>query len=98
MRDLPRLADEDLRDALRMVEADERVRDHELALREAGAVIGQRHGWLQLRDEVVAEVADDRHVERLRLLERHDAGARADEREAPEPPALHRLEQEARST
>ena len=80
-----------------MVEADERLDDDEAALGQAGTVGRHRHRRLERRGVVVREVADDGRVERLRLLERDDARAPADERVAPEPPALDRLEQEAAS-
>ena len=46
----------------------------------SGPVARQRDGRLELRDVVVAEVADDRLVEPLRLLERDEPVAAADER------------------
>ena len=45
---------------------------------------------------VVGEVADDRLVETLRLLERDEPRAGADEGVTAEPALLDRLEQEAR--
>ena len=46
---------------------------------------------------VVGQVADHGQGELLRLLEAHEARARAHPRAPPEPSALHRLEQEARA-
>ena len=79
-----------------MVEAHERLGDDEAALGQAGPGAGQRHGRLELGDEVVAEVADDRLAAALGLLEVEQPRAAADERVAPEPALLDRLEQEAR--
>ena len=79
-----------------MVEADERLRDDEAALGEVGAVLGERHRRLQLRDVVVGEVADDGSVQLFRLLEGDEPRAGADEGVAAEPSLLDRLEQEAR--
>ena len=64
--DLGRVAREHLGDRAAVVEADEHVGDDEPALGQPAAVVRQRHGRLELRDVVVAEVADDRLVERLR--------------------------------
>ena len=89
-----RVAAQQLGDAARVVEAQQDVGDEEEALRHAGPVVRQRHRRLERRDRVVAEVADDRLAERLRLLERDEPGAGADEAVAPEPAALDRLEQE----
>src|SRR5438093_13413687 len=80
-----------------MVEADERLRDEEAALRQSRAGVGQPDGRLEPRDVVVGEVADDRFTRPLGLLERAEPRPGADEREAAEPAALHRLEQEARA-
>ena len=77
-----------------MVEADEQLGDDEAALRKPGAVFGQGHGRLEPRDDVVADVADDRLPERLGLGEVDDPRAAADEGVAPEATALDRLEQE----
>ena len=76
-----------------MVEADEQLRHDEAALVEARPVVGQRHRRLEARDDVVAEVADDRLAERLGLVEADEPRAAADERVPPEAPALDRLEQ-----
>ena len=94
-RGLAGVADEDLRDPARVVEADEELGHDEAALVEARArrpgsgTVGSRRVT-----HVVAEVADDRRAERLRLVEADDARAAADERVPPEPAALDRLEQE----
>ena len=93
-RRLGRVADERLRDAARMVEADEQLRHDEQALREAVPLLGERHGRLEPRHRVVAEIADHRLAERLRLVEVDEPRAAADEGVPPEPPALDRLEQE----
>ena len=55
--------------AAAVVEADQRLGDDEAALGQVGTVGGQRHRRFQLRDVVVGEVADDRHVQLFRLLE-----------------------------
>src|ERR687898_817956 len=81
-----------------VVESDERVGDDEAALREVRAVVRQLDRRLQRRRMVVAEVADDRLAAALCLREVHEARAEAHERVTPEPPALHRLEQEARTS
>ena len=78
-----------------MVEAHERVGDDEAALGQAAAVVRQRHRRLELGDEVVAEVADDRLAAPLGLLVGEQPRAAADERVAPEPALLDRLEQES---
>ena len=82
-----------------MVEADERVRDDEEALREVGPVCRQPDGRLQPRDMVVAEVADHGRASldrALGVLERDQPGARAEQAVAAEASLLDRLEQEAR--
>ena len=90
-----RVAAQQLGDAARVVEAEEDVGDEEDGSpRTSGPVLRQRHGRLERRDRVVAEVADDRLAERLRLLEGDEPRAGADEAVPPEPPALDRLEQE----
>ena len=94
--DLLVVSGEDVGGAGAVVEADERLGDHEPALGEPVPVRGKLHGRLQRRDVVVRDVADDRQGERLRLVERHEPGARAHPRGTPEPAALDRLEQEAR--
>ena len=71
--------------------------DDEPALRQPAAAVRQRHGRLEPRDEVVAEVPDDRLAAALGLLEGEQPRAAADERVAPEPALLDRLEQEARA-
>ena len=60
----------------------------------SGPVVGQRHRRLELRDVVVADVADDGQSERLRLVQLDEPRAGADEGVAPEPTLLDRLEQE----
>ena len=80
-----------------VVEADEHVGDDEAALGQVASLVRHRHGRLEPRRMLVAEVADDRLPARLRLLERDEARAAADERVAPEPALLDRLEQEARA-
>ena len=94
-RDVCGIPDQHLGDTRTVVEADERLDHDEATLRQSGSVGGQRHRRLERRGVVVGEVADDRGAERLRFLERDHARAPADERVAPEPPALDRLEQEA---
>ena len=88
------VAAEDVRYAADVVEANECVGDDESALREAGALVRQRHGRLELRDVVVRDVADDRQPERLGLVQRHEPRTGADERVAAQATLLHRLEQE----
>jgi hypothetical protein len=83
-----------LGDPEHVVEAHERVGDDEAALRQARPFVGQLDGRLQARDPVVADVADDRHAERLRLVQVDEPRAGADERVAAEPSVLDRLEQE----
>ena len=89
------IADEHLGDPPRVIEADEELRHDEAGSRgKPGPAVGERHGRLEPRDDVVAEIADDRLAERLRLVEADEARAAADERVPAEPAALHRLEQE----
>ncbi len=95
-RDLRRVAVEHLRDASAVIEAHEDVGDHEAALRQPATGNRQWHGRLELCDEVVGEVPDDRLARLLGLLVGDQARAAADEGVAPEPAALDRLEQEAR--
>ncbi len=73
LRDLVPVARQHGGRAAAVVEADERVRDDEAALRHVGAGRGQRHSRLELRDVVVGEIADDGLVERFRLLDGDDA-------------------------
>ena len=80
-----------------MVEAEEDVGDDEPALGDVGPLGRERHGRLELRDVVVAEVADDGLVELLGLLEGDDPVAAADERVAAEAALVDRLEQERRA-
>ena len=80
-----------------VVEADEHVGDDEAALGQVAALVRHRHGRLEPRRVLVAEVADDRLPAGLRLLERDQARAAADERVAAEPALLDGLEQEARA-
>ena len=96
-RDLVRVAGEHLGDAAAVVEADERLDDHEAALREPATVRRDRDAGLEPRRGLVREVPDDGHVERLRLLEADEPRAAADPGVAPEPAALDGLEQEARA-
>ena len=91
------VAVEHLGGAGHVVEAQEEVGDDEPALRDVRAVGRQRHGRLELRDVVVGEVADDRRVERLRLVQRDEPRAAADERVPAEPALVDRLEQERRA-
>ena len=79
-----------------MVEADERLADDDAALREAAAVLGQRHRRLEPGDVVVGEIADDRQPELGRLVEVDEARAGSHPRVAAQPAALDRLEDEAR--
>jgi hypothetical protein len=79
-----------------VVEADEDVRDDEQALGKAAAGVRQRDRRLERRRVVVAQVADDRLGARRRLVEGDQSRAGAEQRVAPEPPLLDRLEQEAR--
>ena len=80
-----------------MVELDEGLGDHELALGKIWPRVGERNGRLEPRHVVVADEADDRLVERLRLLEPDDPRPVPDERVASEPPVLDGLEQERRA-
>ena len=91
------IAAQHLGDAADVVEAQQHVGDDEAAQRQARAGVGQRHGRLELGDPVVADVADDRLVEPLGLVDADEPRAAADERVAPEPPLVDRLEQEARA-
>ena len=77
-----------------VVELDERVGDDEQALGKVRAGVGQRNGRLELRDVVVAQVADDGLVERFGLLEPDDPRPVADERVPAHASVLDRLEQE----
>ena len=86
----------DLGHPARVVEADEDVGDDEAALGQVAAGVGQRHRRLELRDVVVADVADNRVAAGLCLRHVHEPRPAADERVAAEPPALDGLEQEAR--
>ncbi len=94
LRHLDRVAAQDLGHPQDVVELDERVGDDEQALGKGRPGVGQRHGRLELRDVVVAEVADDGLVERLRLLEADDPRPVADERVPAHASVLDRLEQE----
>ena len=96
LADQPGIAADHLGEPQHVVEADQRVGDDEAALRELAPCVGKRHGGLQRRRVVVADVADDGLAAGLGLREADEAGAAADERVAAEPPALDRLEQEAR--
>jgi len=77
-----------------VIELDERVGDGEQALREVRAGVGERNRRLELRDVVVAEVADDGLVKRLRLFEVDDPRPLADERVPAQTSVLDGLEQE----
>ena len=77
---------------------DEHVGDDEAALRQVGPLVRKRHGRLELRDVVVAEIADDRRRRLLGLLEGDEPRAAADEGVPAEPSLLDRLEQEARGS
>src|SRR5439155_20735451 len=92
-RRLGAVPDQDLGDTARVVEADEELGHDETALIEARALHGERHRRLEARDDVVAEVADDRLPERLGLVEADEPRAATDERVPPEAPTLHRLEE-----
>src|SRR5581483_10632585 len=94
--DLAGVAREHVRAAAGVVEAHEHVGDDEAALRQTGPVVRQRHGRLEHRHVVVAEVADDRSGGPLRLPEGDEPVAAADERVPAEPALLDRLEQERR--
>ncbi len=91
---LGRIACEHLGDRAAVVEAYEHVGDDEAALGEPAASVGEPDGRFELRDVVVAEVADDWLGQRFGLLEADEAVAAADERVAPEPALLDGLEQE----
>ena len=94
---LVRVAAQHLGDAARVVEADERVGDDEPALGQSAPGVRHRHRRLELRDEVVGEVADDGLAAVLGLVVGDEPRAAADERVAAEPALLDRLEQEARA-
>ena len=82
-----------------MVEADERVRDDEAALREVGAGLRERDGRLQQRHVVVAEIAHDGPARRHLAFggsEVDESCSCAHEAVPPQPALLDRLEQEAR--
>ncbi len=93
---LGRVAGQHLRHPRRVVEAHERLGDDEAAPGELAPGIGERDLRLEHRGMVVAEVADDRPAAGLRLLEADEARTAAQEGMTAEPPALDRLEQEAR--
>jgi hypothetical protein len=93
--DLFHVAVQDLGDAAHVVEPYERLGGDEAALRQAAPRGRKRHGRLELRDEVVGEVADDRLAAALGLLVGEEPRAGADERVTAEPALLDRLEQEA---
>jgi hypothetical protein len=98
LRRVRRIAAERLRDPARVVEPDEQLGHDEEALRERRAVLGPRHGRFERRDRVVAEVADDRLAEPLRLVHVDEPRPVPDERVPPEPALLHRLEEERGDT
>src|SRR5581483_8932914 len=85
---------QELGDATGVVEADEDVGDEEEALRRVRPVRRQRDGRLEARDRVVAEVAEDRLAELLRIREGDEPRAGSDEAVPPEAAALNRLEEE----
>ena len=93
-RDIGGVAADHVREAVRVVEADERVGDDEQALREVAPAVGQRHGRLEPGDVVVGEIADDGLAAGLGLLEADEPRAAAEEGMTAEPPLLDRLEQE----
>jgi hypothetical protein len=80
-----------------VVEAKKHTGDDEATLWNIGAGCGQWHSALELRDVVVAEIADDRPAERFGLLERNDALAAPDERVAAESSLIDRLEEKRRT-
>ena len=96
-RDLAGIAVEDLSDAAHVIEAHEHVGCDEAALRQTATRGRKRHGRLELRDEVVGEVADDRLGRAFGLLVGEEPGARADERVAAKASLFDRFEQEARA-
>src|SRR6185312_1203226 len=91
---LGRVAGKDLGHAEAVVEADERVGNHEAALRQVPAGLGDRNGRLEPRDVVITEVAHHRPAERFGLLEADETRARPDKRVTAETPVLDRLQQE----
>ena len=92
--DVGRVAVDDVGGAGDVVEPEEDVGDHEPALGDVRALLGQVHGRLELRDVVVAQVADDGCIDRLRLVEGDEPVAAADKGMAAEPTLVDRLEQE----
>ena len=92
-----RIAVEDVGRAGDVVEAQKRVGDDEEALGDVRPGSRQRHRRLELRDVVVTEVADDGLAQALRLRERDEAVAAADEGMPAEPALVDRLEQERRA-
>ena len=97
LRDLVAVAGEYLGRPARMIEAHEPVHRDEPALGQRRPLGGKRDGRLERGDVVVAEVADHRHVEAVRLVEREQPIAVADERMPPEPALLDRFQQEGRA-
>jgi hypothetical protein len=83
---------QDLRYPQDVVEADERLGDDEAGFRQPRSVVWKRDGRLQTRHVVVADVADDRRVQRLRLVEVAETVAAAHEAVAAEAAVLDRLE------
>ena len=77
--ELRAVAVEDIHDAVRVVEAHERVGDEEARLRKRGPVGGHRHRRLELRGVLVPDVADDGQPERLGLVQVHEPRSGADE-------------------
>src|SRR3990172_11492943 len=95
---LDRIAAQPLRRSRHVIEAEHRLDDDEPALGKLWPVRRERHCRLERRSEVGAEGPHHRFSEALRLLEGDEAAAVPDKRVTPEPPALDRLEQEARRT
>ncbi len=67
----------DLGDSERVIEANERVGGDETALRQVAPGVRQRHGRLELRDVVVAEIPDDRLVGAATPPRRRGAASRS---------------------
>jgi len=94
LRDLLLVAAEHVREPRHVIEADERVGDHEPALWEVRPRVRQLDRRLEPRRVVVGEVADHRLAARLGLLEPDQARAVADEGVPAQPAALDGLEEE----
>ena len=91
------IAAQHLGDPADVVEPQQRLGHDEPADGKTRPGVGERHRRLELGDPVVADVPDDRLVQQLGLVHVDDARPAADERVAPEPPLVDRLEQEARA-